>query len=183
MGAQWKTEGVSALWPEINGPFLSLRGMADAYHPEDEIQKTYKQLLAGFDAITGCEMKELYRFRIALDQMSEQTTSIPEMFLIHKAFTAWVNFEYDLARMLFTQHIRAYPSDIIALFFLHMLDFCTGKTWRPQGASATPDVRCCHVYPIQSPEYRGARHHHGDAISTADATNYCCVARASPQHH
>ncbi|MEE3632829.1 tetratricopeptide repeat protein [Pseudomonas sp. AL 58] len=128
MGAQWKTEGVSALWPEINGPFLSLRGMADAYHPEDEIQKTYKQLLAGFDAITGCEMKELYRFRIALDQMSEQTTSIPEIFLIHKAFTAWVNFEYDLARMLFTQHIRAYPSDIIALFFLHMLDFCTGKT-------------------------------------------------------
>ncbi|MQT77991.1 hypothetical protein GHO37_27535, partial [Pseudomonas helleri] len=24
---------------------------------------------------------------------------------------------------------------------------------RSQGASATPHVRCCHVYPIQPPEY------------------------------
>ncbi|WP_262502119.1 helix-turn-helix domain-containing protein, partial [Pseudomonas fragi] len=40
---------------------------------------------------------------------------------------------------------------------------------RSQGASATPHVRCCHVYPIQPPEYRGARHHYGDALSTTDA--------------
>lgn len=128
MGAQWKAEGISALWPEINGPFLSLRELVDEYTPGDEFQKTYKQLLAGFDAITGCEMKEFYRFKIVLNQMSEQATSGPELFLIHKAFTAWVNFEYEMARMLFTQHIRVYPSDIIALFFLHILDFCTGKT-------------------------------------------------------
>ncbi|WP_449106604.1 LuxR C-terminal-related transcriptional regulator [Pseudomonas mohnii] len=25
--------------------------------------------------------------------------------------------------------------------------------WRSQGTSATPDVRCCHVYPIQTLEY------------------------------
>ena len=30
-------------------------------------------------------------------------------------------------------------------------------TWRSQGASATFDVRCCHVYPIQSPDYRVLR--------------------------
>jgi hypothetical protein len=45
MRAQWKTDRISALWSEINGPFLSLRGMADEYPPRDEFQKKYKQLL------------------------------------------------------------------------------------------------------------------------------------------
>ena len=54
---------------------------------------------------------------------------------------------------------------------------------RSQGTSATPDVRCCHVYPIQTLEYRGARHHYGDAISTTDVAGYCRFARPSPQHH
>ena len=53
-------------------------------------------------------------------------------------------------------------------------------TWRSQGASATPDVRCCHVYPIQPPEYPGARHHYGDAISTATTASYRRFAGPSP---
>lgn len=128
MDVQWKTGGVSALWPEINGAFLSLRGMTDEYTPSDESQKIYKQLLTGFDAITSCEMKELYRFKLTLNKMNKKTISEPELTLVHKAFIAWVSFEYETARILFTQHIKVYPSDIITLFFLHMLDFCTGKT-------------------------------------------------------
>ncbi|MEO8643179.1 hypothetical protein [Pseudomonas sp.] len=50
------------------------------------------------------------------------------------------------------------------------------KEGRSQGASATPDVRCCHVYPIQTLEYRGTRHHYGDAISTTDTASYCRFA-------
>lgn len=130
MVTQWMTDGISALWPEINGAFLSLRGIPDHVAPTTETQTLYKELLLGFDAITSCEMKELYRFKLFLRRMQRQSALPPEMLLIHKAFIAWVNFEYELARKLFTQHLLTYPSDIITLFFVHMLDFCTGKTPR-----------------------------------------------------
>lgn len=128
MPTPWKTDGVSALWPEINGPFLSLRGIPDHLIPTTESQALYKELLQGFDAITSCELKELYKLKLFLIRMQRQLAMPPELVLIHQAFTAWVNFEYKLARTLFTQHLKAYPSDIITLFFAHMLDFCTGKT-------------------------------------------------------
>ncbi|MCC8457885.1 tetratricopeptide repeat-containing protein [Photorhabdus luminescens] len=128
MSYQWPSDGSSSIWPEINSTFLSLRGFSDEFIPMNDTQRTYKKLLMGFDAITSCEMKELYKFKITLTQMNEHDLSLPELCLIHKAFSAWVKFDYDNARSLLTQHIRAYPSDIVALFFIHMLDFCTGKT-------------------------------------------------------
>jgi len=62
-------------------------------------------------------------------------------------------------------------------------DWKVNKDRRSQGASATPDVRCCHVYPIQTLEYPGTRHHYGDAISTTDTASYRLFAGPSPQHH
>ncbi|WP_324830321.1 hypothetical protein [Pseudomonas saxonica] len=77
------------------------------------------------------------------------------------------------------------PAQVEALGELHITGDGSPMPvgWRSQGASATPHVRCCHVYPIQPPEYRGARHHYGDALSTTDAASYCRFARPSPQHH
>ncbi|NHB92236.1 tetratricopeptide repeat protein [Photorhabdus cinerea] len=141
MSYQWSSDGISSIWPEINRTFLSLRGFSDKLIPMNETQRTYKKLLMGLDAITTCEMKELYRFKIILAQMDEQEISRPELCLIHKAFTAWVKFDYDNARSLLTQHIRAYPSDIVAIFFIHMLDFCTGKT-----AKLKPLLLYCDAY-------------------------------------
>nr|WP_283936201.1 type VI secretion system tube protein TssD [Pseudomonas lundensis] len=73
--------------------------------------------------------------------------------------------------------------EIMVLAYSHDMIAGSDGTGRSQGASATPHVRCCHVYPIQPPEYRGARHHYGDALSTTDAASYCRFARPSPQHH
>ncbi|WP_416427724.1 tetratricopeptide repeat protein (plasmid) [Pseudomonas sp. App30] len=130
MLTQWKTDGISSLWPEINGEFLALRGIPNDHLPASEAQALYKKILVGFDAITSCEMKELYKFKLFLQQTPVHFSSLPEVKFIHKAFIAWVNFEYEMARALFAKHMSTYPTDVIALFFLHMLDFCTGKTVR-----------------------------------------------------
>ncbi|KMW71190.1 hypothetical protein TI10_21530 [Photorhabdus luminescens subsp. luminescens] len=92
--------------------FLSLRGVSDEFIPINDTQRTYKKLLMGFDAITSCEIKELYKFKITLTQINEHGLSLPEICLIHKAFSAWVKFDYENARSLLAQYIRAYPSDI-----------------------------------------------------------------------
>lgn len=150
MVAQWKTDGISALWPEINGPFLSLRGIPEHLMPVTETQELYKDLLLGFDAITSCEMKELYKFKLFLNRMHQRSNLPPELLLIHKAFIAWVNFEYERARTLFTQHLKAYPSDIITTFFVHMLDFCTGKTPRLTAEFSFCEPHIPHTHALYS---------------------------------
>lgn len=150
MVAQWKTDGISALWPEINGPFLSLRGIPEHLMPVTQTQELYKDLLLGFDAITSCEMKELYKFKLFLNRMHQRSNLPPELLLIHKAFIAWVNFEYERARTLFTQHLKAYPSDIITIFFVHMLDFCTGKTPRLTAEFSFCEPHIPHTHALYS---------------------------------
>lgn len=130
MTAQWTNEGVSGLWPALDDPFLSLRGLPDHWVPANETQAVYRGFLQGFDAITGCEVKDLYKFKLFLNKVQSQSEQVPELVLIHLAFVAWVNFEYELSRDLFVEHMQLYPSDVVVIFFLHMLDFCTGKTTR-----------------------------------------------------
>ncbi|WP_228393663.1 hypothetical protein, partial [Pseudomonas helleri] len=46
-------------------------------------------------------------------------------------------------------------SDTGKSYIVSCIKFALGATERrSQGASATPHVRCCHVYPIQPTEYR-----------------------------
>lgn len=122
------TDGISSLWPDINDIFLSLKGIPQDITPNSMSQNIYKQLLIGFDSITTCELKNFYKFKLTLEQMDQSEISRPEIKLIYQAFIAWVHFDYEKARLLLTQHIQMYSTDIIAIFFHHMLDFCTGKT-------------------------------------------------------
>lgn len=67
MGAQWKTEGLSALWPEINGRLLASYGMAGQYALRNEIKEPSKQILSVFEAITGNYVNEVNPSLQALD--------------------------------------------------------------------------------------------------------------------
>ncbi len=110
MVAQWKTDGISALWPEINGPFLSLRGIPEHLMPAIETQYLYKDLLLGPDAITSCEMKELYKFKLLLKRMHQRSTVPPELLLVHKVFIAWVNFIWECLALLWTGSVSGSTS-------------------------------------------------------------------------
>jgi tetratricopeptide (TPR) repeat protein len=150
MNTRWNTDGISALWPEVNDPFLALRGVPEGLEPVNERQALYQHLLAGFDRITSCEMKELYRFKLFLNQVPAHLASLPEASLILQGFKAWVNFEYETARAVFCAHIKACPTDIVALFFLHMLDFCTGKTVRLKSEFPALDAVLSADHPLYS---------------------------------
>ncbi|WP_440216370.1 tetratricopeptide repeat protein [Chromobacterium piscinae] len=131
-------DGASQIWPEINGHFLSLRGIPDHLQADTPIRAVYRRLLVGFDAITSCELKDLYKFTLCLQQLAPEETDCPELRLLVAAFRAWVSFDYPRARQLFRQHLDAYPSDVVALFFTHMFDFCTGHT-----PELVPDLERC----------------------------------------
>ncbi|MBF7143048.1 MULTISPECIES: tetratricopeptide repeat protein [Pseudomonas] len=150
MTTQWKTDGISGFWPEANGPFLALRGMPEAVEPGNEHQALYRQLLSGFDRITSCEIKELYRFKLLLDQVPSDMASRPELNMVLHGFRAWVNFDYEAARAAFVCHIKVYPTDVVALFFLHMLDFCTGKTTRLKNQFPVLDAALSAQHPLYS---------------------------------
>jgi tetratricopeptide (TPR) repeat protein len=120
------TDGCSAVWPEINVPFLSLKGVPESAVPKDPHQAIFRSLLKGFDAITGCELKDVYKFARYLSAIAEDMPA--ELINIVRAFRKWVEFDYVGARALFQAHIHAYPTDVQAIFFVHMLDFCTGRT-------------------------------------------------------
>ncbi|OQS45792.1 tetratricopeptide repeat protein 38 family protein [Chromobacterium violaceum] len=132
------TDGASLIWPEINSHFLSLRGIPEHLQADTPIQATYRRLLVGFDAITSCELKDLYKFTLCLQQLAPEEADCPELRLLVAAFRAWVSFDYPRARLLFRQHLDIYPSDIVALFFTHMFDFCTGHT-----PELMPDLERC----------------------------------------
>ncbi len=122
------TDGASTLWPEVNGHFLSLRGIPDSLQPLDRSQAVYRQILVGFDAVTSCELKDLYKFTLCLQQLDKDETQRPELRQLVAAFQAWVRFDYAAARRHFSQHLRQYPTDVVALFCAHMFDFCTSQT-------------------------------------------------------
>jgi len=122
------TDGSSALWREINPAFLRLQGIPAEAVPADTTQAVYMELLRGFDAITSCEMKDFYKFKIGLRRLDADVLARPDLSLLHEAFLAWVEFEYATARSLLAQHVAAFPTDVMALYFLHMLDFSIGKT-------------------------------------------------------
>ena len=69
--------GMSSLWPEINIPFLSLQGIPDHAIPPHRIQKIYRELLIGFDALTSCELKEFYKFKLFLQKLDHQDPPCP----------------------------------------------------------------------------------------------------------
>ncbi|TWI56712.1 hypothetical protein IQ22_01164 [Pseudomonas duriflava] len=137
------TDGCSSLWPAINAPFLSLRGIPTAAVTGDRYQAIFKGILEGFDAITGCEVKDLYKFAHYLQSIDEDVPS--ELATLVRAFGKWVAFDYAGARNLFKTHIQVYPTDVQAIFFLHMLDFCTGRT-----AELKPLFNFCDGYMEES---------------------------------
>jgi hypothetical protein len=122
------TDGSSALWPEINPAFLRQQGVPVSAVPSDPAQAVYLEFLKGVDAITSCEVKDFYKFRIALRGVDREAASRPELIFLHQAFLAWVEFDYEAARALLGRHVSVFPTDVIGLYFLHMLDFSTGKT-------------------------------------------------------
>lgn len=122
------TDGASTLWPAINGHFLSLKGIPDSLLPQNRAQAVYRQLLMGFDAITSCELKDLYKFTLCLQQLDKAETERPELRTLVAAFQSWVSFDYAAARRHFRQHLHRYPTDVIALFCAHMFDFCASQT-------------------------------------------------------
>lgn len=128
MNKTLNTDGISSIWPEINDAFLSLNDISKDFTPNSSLQKIYKELLTGFDSITSCEMKDFYKFKIVLAQMDIQLVSQSNIKHIYEALTAWVNFDYETTSIRLTSHIEIYPTDVIAIFFQHMLNFCTGKT-------------------------------------------------------
>ncbi|MBW5412916.1 tetratricopeptide repeat protein [Pseudomonas sp. MAG002Y] len=137
------TDGCSSIWPEINVPFLSLKGVPEAVIAQEPTQAIFRSLLKGFDAITGCELKDIYKFARYLNAISEDMPA--ELINIVRAFRKWVEFDYVGARSLFQAHLHAYPTDVQALFFIHMLDFCTGRT-----AELKPLFALCDEYMEES---------------------------------
>ncbi|POZ61194.1 tetratricopeptide repeat protein [Chromobacterium alticapitis] len=122
------TDGASTLWPEINSHFLSLKGIPDSLQAQSRSQAVYRQLLTGFDAITSCELKDLYKFTLCLQQLDQEEISRPELRTLVAAFQHWVSFDYAAARRQFRLHLRQYPTDVVALFCAHMFDFCASQT-------------------------------------------------------
>lgn len=88
------TDGASLIWPEINSHFLSLRGIPEHLQADTPIRATYRRLLVGFDAITSCELKDLYKFTLCLQQLAPEEADCPELRLLVAAFRAWVSFDY-----------------------------------------------------------------------------------------
>ncbi|VEB45487.1 Uncharacterised protein [Chromobacterium violaceum] len=131
------TDGASLIWPEINSHFLSLRGIPEHLQADTPIRATYRRLLVGFDAITSCELKDLYKFTLCLQQLAPEEADCPSC-------ACWCRLprlgqlRLSRARLLFRQHLDIYPSDIVALFFTHMFDFCTGHT-----PELMPDLERC----------------------------------------
>ncbi|SJN56202.1 hypothetical protein VR7878_01648 [Vibrio ruber DSM 16370] len=128
--SQRSTDGVSSLWPEINGYFLSFQEIPTHCQPKNKTQQTFYQLLAGFDGTTSCEIREFYRFNLHLAQMNWREIQRPEFKLIYQACEAWTRFQYEQAYTLMRVHLKRFPTDVIALYILHMFEFCTGRTTR-----------------------------------------------------
>ncbi|MDW6002528.1 tetratricopeptide repeat protein [Vibrio mangrovi] len=128
--SQLSTDGISSLWPEINGYFLSFQTIPASCRPQNETQYTYHQLLSGFDGTISCEIREFYRFNLNLAQMNWRETQRPEFKLIYQACEAWSRFQYEQAYTLMRTHLKRFPTDVIALYILHMFEFCTGRTTR-----------------------------------------------------
>lgn len=123
-----RADGCCRLWPDVNTHFLSLKGLPPDAVPRTAAQQVLHPLLVGFDAIAGCELKEFYRFKMHLQRLPEAPVACPELIQVVAAFRCWVDFDYSGARALFIAHLHEYPGDVLTVFFVHMLDFCTGKT-------------------------------------------------------
>ena len=123
-----RADGCCRLWPDVNTHFLSLKGLPPDAVPRTAAQQVLHPLLVGFDAIAGCELKEFYRFKMHLQRLPEAPVACPELVQVVAAFRCWVDFDYSGARALFIAHLHEYPGDVLTVFFVHMLDFCTGKT-------------------------------------------------------
>ena len=123
-----RADGCCRLWPDVNTHFLSLKGLPPDAVPRTAAQQVLHPLLVGFDAIAGCELKEFYRFKMHLQRLPEAPVACPELLQVVAAFRCWVDFDYSGARALFIAHLHEYPGDVLTVFFVHMLDFCTGKT-------------------------------------------------------
>lgn len=121
-------DGVCSLWPELNFHFLSLNGIPQYLLPTTGAQAVLRELLAGCDAITSCELKDLYRFKLILQALDKSEINRPELQFLAEAFHAWVDLDYSRARMLFRRHLQQFPADVVALYCTHMFDFCTGQT-------------------------------------------------------
>ncbi|MCW7538609.1 hypothetical protein OOT46_12225 [Aquabacterium sp. A7-Y] len=123
-------QGISALCPEASLLFLSFSDVPDAVCTGSFDEITLKEAFGHFDLLSSCNYKHFARSAAFLAHRPERQVRSRPLRSVLRALRAWSSFDYDLATDMFLAHMEEYPSDVLAFYMLHMLDFSTGRTTR-----------------------------------------------------
>lgn len=107
---------------------LALHDLADLDCVEGSRQARHADLFLNFDMLTSCNLRDFARVSLYLKANGDALCEAEPLRLIVQALGHWASFDYPAARRDFVAHIARYDCDVLAIFMLHMLDFCTGRT-------------------------------------------------------
>jgi tetratricopeptide (TPR) repeat protein len=122
--------GLCDLWPEIGHQFLSLNDLSIPIRCETPEQHLLRESLLHFDVLSACNLRDFLRASSFFKRNHAELVKNPVLREVTEGLLAWSNLDYASAEVSFKRHLQQYPTDVMAMFILHMLDFCIGKTAR-----------------------------------------------------
>lgn len=120
--------GICDICAEISRAFLSLNDLSTPLPEESDEQGFLRALLIHFDLLTSCNLRNFLRVKTFLKPLKVKYQKNELLNSLIDALFSWSNLDYSSAKLAFNDHLNKYPGDVIAIFMLHMLDFCCGNT-------------------------------------------------------
>jgi uncharacterized membrane protein len=122
--------GVSGISPDLTNSFLSfnIQNINYSSNSIDQHLTSWEELINHFDLLTSCNLRDYNCVARFLNKNKQNLIQNELTESIYQALSSWSALNFTNARDKLITHISRYPQDIIAIFMVHMLDFCTGRT-------------------------------------------------------
>jgi tetratricopeptide (TPR) repeat protein len=140
--------GICDIYPEITHQFLSLNDLSTPLPEESDEQCFLRALLINFDLLTSCNLRDFLRAKRFFKPHKEKYEKNELLNSLIDALFSWSNLDYSSAKFFFNEHLNKYPCDVIAIFMLHMLDFCCGNTTNLLNLIQRLDTEISHIHPL-----------------------------------